>query len=163
MNRQTLTHLSLGIPLTISGAATIATIFANKRLHIAFGAAWGVLSILHAFQHRKKMRTDVSRLCHTAERAIDKAENTTWNALLAGTDIASFTPGRVRVYNLALAGNDTLAHQLTTYVKSFAGVTDAVVNLVTGSMLITYIPEELRKHPRLKRLETYLAEHAKIK
>mgnify|MGYP000656441355 CR=1 FL=1 len=54
MNRQTLTHLSLGIPLTISGAATIATIFANKRLHIAFGAAWGVLSILHAFQHREK-------------------------------------------------------------------------------------------------------------
>ncbi|WP_298463376.1 HMA2 domain-containing protein [uncultured Mitsuokella sp.] len=160
-------NFPLGIPLTVSGIATVATMFTNKRLHVACGAVWGILSILHAVQHRKKMRADLMRFrqgaLQTAKETAGKAETTTLAALLAGTDIGSFAPGRVRVYNPALAGNNALASQLTTYVKSFAGVTDARVNLVTGSMLITYVPEELRQHPHLKRLEDYLAAHARIR
>lgn len=163
MNKQAIKHFPLGVPLTLSGVATIATIFANKRLHLACGAVWGLLSILHAIQHRKKICSDVSHFCHTAEKAAGKAEATTLGALLAGTDIASFVPGRVRVYNLALAGNEKLSHQLTDYIQTFTGVTGASVNLLTGSMLITYEPEELRKNPHLKHLESYLAAHAKIK
>lgn len=162
-----LKNFPLGVPLTVSGVATVATMFTNKRLHVTCGAVWGILSILHAIQHRKKIHADLMRFrqdaMQTARETAGKAETTTLAALLAGTDIGSFAPGRVRVYNLALAGNDALANQLTAYVKSFAGVTDANVNLVTGSMLITYVPEELRKNPHLKRLEDYLAAHARIR
>lgn len=163
MNAQAIKQFPFGVPLTLSGVATVATMFANKRLHVACGVVWGVLSILHAIQHRGKIKADMSRFCHAAEHAAGKAEVTTLGALLAGTDIASFIPGRMRVYTLALADNEKLAQQLTDYIKTFTGVTDASANLVTGSMLITYEPEELRKNPHLKHLETYIAEHAKIK
>ena len=38
-------RLPLGLPLTVSGIATIATIFTEKKLHVAFGAVWGLLSL----------------------------------------------------------------------------------------------------------------------
>ena len=82
---------------------------------------------------------------------------------LAGTDIASYAPGRIRVYNLALAGNDKLADQVSSFVRSFSGVTDAKVALNTGSLLITYEPDELRKNPHLANIETFVREHAKIR
>ena len=84
-------------------------------------------------------------------------------AFLAGTDIASYLPGRIRVYNLALAGNAKLADQVSSFVRSFSGVTDAKVALNTGSLLITYEPDELRKNPHLANIETFVREHAKIR
>ena len=51
----------LGWPLAIASVGTVATIFAGKKLHIAFGAAWGVLSLWHAWQHAGKMKKDVAK------------------------------------------------------------------------------------------------------
>ncbi len=51
----------LGWPLAIASVGTVATIFAGKKLHIAFGAAWGVLSLWHAWQHCGKMKKDITR------------------------------------------------------------------------------------------------------
>ena len=99
-------RLPLGLPLTVSGIATIATIFTGKKLHVAFGAVWGLLSILHGLQHAGKLEHDVKAFAgKTARKAVDKAESISLHAFLAGTDIASYLPGRIRVYNLALAGN----------------------------------------------------------
>ena len=158
------TRLPLGLPLTVSGLATIATIFAGKKAHIAFGAFWGLLSILHGLQHAGKLEHDAKELIgQTAHRAADKAEQISLHAFLAGTDIASYLPGRIRVYNLALAGNAKLADQVSSFVRSFSGVTDAKVALNTGSLLITYEPDELRKNPHLANIETFVREHAKIR
>ena len=157
-------RLPLGLPLTVSGLATIATIFADKKAHIAFGAFWGLLSILHGLQHAGKLEHDAKELIgQTAHRAADKAEQISLHAFLAGTDIASYLPGRIRVYNLALAGNAKLADQVSSFVRSFSGVTDAKVALNTGSLLITYEPDELRKNPHLANIETFVREHAKIR
>ena len=83
-------RLPLGLPLTVSGLATIATIFAGKKAHIAFGAFWGLLSILHGLQHAGKLEHDAKELIgQTAHRAADKAEQISLHAFLAGTDIAS--------------------------------------------------------------------------
>lgn len=49
--KQSFQKLPLGLPLTASGIATIATIFAGKKIHTACGAVWGVISILHGLQH----------------------------------------------------------------------------------------------------------------
>ena len=76
--------------------------------------------------------------------------------------VSSYLPGRVRVYNLALAGNEKLAEQVTSFIRSFDGVEDATVSLNTGSLLITYEPEELRKNPHLANVEAFIREHAKI-
>ena len=51
----------LGWPLAIASLGTVATIFAGKKLHLAFGTAWGVLSLWHAWQHSGKMKKDVER------------------------------------------------------------------------------------------------------
>lgn len=157
-------RLPLGLPLTVSGLATIATSFAGKKAHIAFGAFWDLLSILHGLQHAGKLEHDAKELIgQTAHRAADKAEQISLHAFLAGTDIASYLPGRIRVYNLALAGNAKLADQVSSFVRSFSGVTDAKVALNTGSLLITYEPDELRKNPHLANIETFVREHAKIR
>ena len=162
--KQTLKKIPLGLPLTVSGLATIATIFAGKKAHIAFGAFWGLLSILHGLQHAGKLEHDAKELIgQTAHRAADKAEQISLHAFLAGTDIASYLLGRIRVYNLALAGNAKLADQVSSFVRSFSGVTDAKVALNTGSLLITYEPDELRKNPHLANIETFVREHAKIR
>ena len=160
---QALKKMPLGLPLTVSGLATIATIFAGKKAHIAFGAVWGVLSILHALQHAGKLKHDAKDIIgQTAHRAADKAEQISLHAFLAGTDIASYLPGRIRVYNLALAGNARLAGQVTSFLRSFEGIEDAVVSLPTGSLLITYAPDELRRNPHLANIESFIREHAKI-
>lgn len=157
-------RLPLGLPLTVSGLATIATIFAGQKAHIAFGAFWGLLSILHGLQHAGKLEHDAKELIgQTAHRAADKAEQISLHAFLAGTDIASYLPGRIRVYNLALAGNTKLADQVSSFVRSFSGVTDAKVALNTGSLLITYEPDEIRKNPHLANIEAFVREHAKIR
>ena len=161
--KQAVKKMPLGLPLTVSGLATIATIFAGKKAHIAFGAVWGVLSILHALQHAGKLKHDAKDIIgQTAHRAADKAEQISLHAFLAGTDIASYLPGRIRVYNLALAGNARLAGQVTSFLRSFEGIEDAVVSLPTGSLLITYAPDELRRNPHLANIESFIREHAKI-
>lgn len=161
--KQALKKMPLGLPLTVSGLATIATIFAGKKAHIAFGAVWGVLSILHALQHAGKLKHDAKDIIgQTAHRAADKAEQISLHAFLADTDIASYLPGRIRVYNLALAGNARLAGQVTSFLRSFEGIEDAVVSLPTGSLLITYAPDELRRNPHLANIESFIREHAKI-
>ena len=161
--KQALKKMPLGLPLTVSGLATIATIFAGKKAHIAFGAFWGLLSILHGLQHAGKLKHDAKDIIgQTAHRAADKAEQISLHAFLAGTDIASYLPGRIRVYNLALAGNARLAGQVTSFLRSFEGIEDAVVSLPTGSLLITYAPDELRRNPHLANIESFIREHAKI-
>lgn len=56
-----LNTIPLGWPLALASAGTIATIFAGKKLHVAFGAAWGVLSLWHACQHCSKMKSDLQK------------------------------------------------------------------------------------------------------
>lgn len=161
-----LQKLPLGLPLSVASVGTVATIFAGKNLHVGFGAALTVLSLLHGFQHMNKMKTDMqkwgSSRCPVGQCLLGRKEEPAGQAyglqdFLAATEIACFTPGRLRVYNLALAGNETLASQLENYVKSFAGVRDAQANTLTGSFLIQYDPAELRKVPGLARLEERIA------
>ena len=52
-------NLRLGIPLAVSMAGTVASLFVGgKRLHTAFGVAWTALSLVHAYQYRKNMKNN---------------------------------------------------------------------------------------------------------
>lgn len=59
--KENLKKAHLGWPLTIASVGTVATIFAGKKLHIAFGAAWCALSLWHALQHCGRMKNDVKK------------------------------------------------------------------------------------------------------
>ena len=87
--KQSFQKLPLGLPLTASGIATIATIFAGKKIHTACGAVWGVLSILHGLQHAGKLKHDAeAAIGRTARKAAGTAESISLHAFLAGTDLS---------------------------------------------------------------------------
>ena len=95
--KQALKKMPLGLPLTVSGLATIATIFAGKKAHIAFGAVWGVLSILHALQHAGKLKHDAKDIIgQTAHRAADKAEQISLHAFLGYRQLSAGTHPRLQ-------------------------------------------------------------------
>ena len=148
--------IPLGLPLSAAAIGTVATLWYGKNLHAGFGIAWLALSLLHGVQHAGKMKLDMEK-AFTSD-APEKAPVLTLKDFLKQTEIASFIPGRLRVYNLCLAGNAKLAEQVKDYVTSFTGVTSAAVSPVTGSILINYDPKTLRKVPGLARLEAAIAD-----
>ena len=147
--------LPLGLPLTLASVGTVATLVAGKRFHAGFGALWTVLSLWHGWQHRKKMQADVCRI-PWCKKAGDPEENTL-AALVDSFQVDAYTPGRVRLRSLLLAANPQWQQPVEEYVKSFTGVKSAVVNPLTGSLLITYKPDELQKKPKLAALEKAIA------
>ena len=63
-------NLRLGIPLAVSMAGTVASLFVGgKRLHTAFGVAWTALSLVHAYQYRKNMKNN-------AKKGLEKVKET---------------------------------------------------------------------------------------
>ena len=54
--------VSLGLPLVAAAVGTVVTLFVPaKRLHIICGTAWAALSLVHAWQYRKKLAKDLYR------------------------------------------------------------------------------------------------------
>ena len=154
---ETLKSVPLGLPMTIASLGTVATLFAGKRLHAGFGAAWAVLSLWHGWQHRGKMQKDALHLaekipCHAGTEAPASA----LERLLASIRVVSFTEGRVRVRSPWFLKNEALRRQIEEYVCSFTGVEKAEINPMTGSLLVEYHPGKLREKPGLKRLEERL-------
>ena len=141
--------MPLSLPLTGAFIGTLATLFVGKKWHLGFGILWSVLSLWHGFQHAGKMKMDAKRLLN--EEYGDNA--TQLKNFAAKFNIASFVPGRLRVYHAGLVANDVLARQLEGYVGSFTGVKKATANTITGSLLIEYDPTLLRTKKVLAALE----------
>ena len=79
------------------------------------------------------------------------------------TDIASFMPGRVRLYSKQIVNNAALEQQVRAHLAKFTEIEGVEVNLATGSILITYEPERLRTNAELRRVEDYMRTHARRK
>ena len=77
------------------------------------------------------------------------------------TDIASYMPGRVRLYSKQLVNNATLEAQVQAHLSALAEIERVETNIATGSILITYEPERLRANAELRRVENYMRTHAK--
>ncbi len=154
--------MPLGIPMTVASLGTVATLFAGKNLHACFGAAWAVLSIWHGWQHRNKMKNDI-RKAVGIDSCSNKEAGSPWRDFLASIQVDSYTEGRIRCRSLWFVGNDSLKKQAEEYVSSFTGVKKAEVNTLTGSLLIEYKPEKLRKKPNLAALEEYCSRVALIR
>ncbi|WP_298592746.1 Gfo/Idh/MocA family oxidoreductase [uncultured Mitsuokella sp.] len=152
--KKTFQKLPLGIPLAASTAGTILTLFldGSKRLHVLCGTALAVLSAAHGAQHLLKIKCDAKKLLCRGCSAREGAR-ISLDAFCKSLTVRSAIAGRVRVGSPMLIGNEPLAAQIEAYAKTFQGVDDAVANTATGSLLITYEPEELRGVPGLAKLE----------
>ena len=79
------------------------------------------------------------------------------------TDVASYMPGRVRLYSRKLVNNAALEAQVQAHLGALAEIEHVDTNIATGSILITYDPERLRANAELRRVEDYMRTHARRK
>lgn len=80
---------------------------------------------------------------------------------IRSVEIASYLPGRVRLYSRNLVSNTALESEVKKSLGSFAEIEKVETNTVTGSILIGYKPEVLRRNSELAKVEQYVMMHAK--
>ena len=81
--------------------------------------------------------------------------------IVRNVEIASYMPGRIRLYSKKLVNNESLAREIKGELGRFAELTEVEIGLLTGSVLIKYNPELLRKNAELLKVEQYVMTHAK--
>ncbi len=152
--------MSLGLPLMGAAAGTLLSLaIPSKRGHIACGIAWAGLSALHAWQYRKKLAQDLKR--NGGFLAMTDFPQSKLDFFIRAVDVASYIPGRARLYARPLVGNAALAKQVERELSSAEGMKSVRTNTTTGSILIEYDPAMLRKNPELARMEEYIRTHVK--
>lgn len=76
-------------------------------------------------------------------------------------EIASFLPGRIRLYSRKLVNNPAAVKEIKGRLQGFAELESVEINPATGSILITYDPTKLARNPQLKKAEDYIKTHVK--
>ena len=163
--------ISLGLPLAAAAAGTVVTLFVPaKRLHIVCGTAWAALSLVHAWQYRRRLAQDLAaapfavRLGRDVMKKVDEGLQklplppTKLGALIGSMRPAAYTPGRMRLYSRSLVENEQLAEQILMYFADYAEVDAVECNTLTGSVLITYEPEFFAENEELSQIEKYVKE-----
>ena len=77
--------------------------------------------------------------------------------------VASYLPGRIRLYAKKLVGNAPLEKKVQDKLRAFAEISAVTTNNATGSILIEYDPDVLRRNEELKRIEDYIIKKARRK
>ena len=80
---------------------------------------------------------------------------------IRSVEIASFIPGRIRLYSKQVKGNAEMARQVERELLRFEELSEIKVNPVTGSILIRYTPQLLHSNKELTRVEDYIRTHVK--
>ena len=83
--------------------------------------------------------------------------------LLRSVEVASYIPGRIRLRSKKLVGNLTLEQKIKNQLGAYSEIENIETSTVTGSILITYVPEVLRQNVDLFKAEKYIASHVKKK
>ena len=82
---------------------------------------------------------------------------------MRSVEVASYIPGRIRLRSKKLVGNTKLEQKIKTQLGAYSEIESVATSTMTGSILITYVPEILRQNTDLFRAEKYFATHAKNK
>lgn len=155
--------IGLGIPLTVGMAGTVASLFVGgKKLHTAFGVAWTALSLIHAYQYRKNMKNNVKKGWEKVNilKAVGiPATKMEW--FLKSVEVASYIPGRIRVYSKALVNNPQLKMKVEQSFIKYPELDKFTINTITGSVLIEYHPENIKNNKELCEMELYAKTHVK--
>lgn len=156
-------NIGLGIPLTVGMAGTVASLFVGgRKLHTAFGVAWTALSLVHAYQYRRKIK-------NSAKKGLEKVNilkaagipTTKMEWFLKSVEVASYIPGRIRVYSKALINNPQLKAKTEQSLAKYSELDKVTINIISGSVLIEYRPENIRNNKELYEMEMYVKNHVK--
>gem|GEM_PF-127743 len=156
-------NISYGVPLSVLTISTAASILLkNKSLHVIAGGFLLGVSALHGWQYRQKIRQDIKKGENTLS-LIDKVSlpKTKLEMFMRTVEVAAYLPGRIRLRSKSLVGNAALGRQVYETLNNFTEIENVDVNLVTGSILIQYIPEILRQNEELFRVERYIISNVK--
>lgn len=82
---------------------------------------------------------------------------------IRSVEISSYLPGRVRLRSKKMVNNAALEAEVQKGLRSFAEIETVETSTVTGSILISYKPEVLRRNCELAKVERYIMAHAKKK
>lgn len=159
--------LTYNAALALAGTGTVASIFLPRRWHMAFGALWAGLSLVHVWKRRKalqheimgEIKSDVQTAEHAWHR-LQVTQGAKFYPLLRSMTCAFYMPGRMRLYNSVLVRNPKLAAQLSTYFDNHAAIKEIRIGQQTGSLLLLYDPQALSQDPELAAIEAYVKKHA---
>ncbi len=82
---------------------------------------------------------------------------------IRSVEISSYLPGRIRLRSKSLIGNPSLKNDVHRQLTAFHEISSVEINTLTGSILILYEPEQLRKNEELRKVEAYIMQHARRK
>ena len=82
---------------------------------------------------------------------------------IRSVEISSYLPGRIRLRSGRLVGNPDLGQEVQEKLTAFREIRSVETNTLTGSILILYDPEQLRRNGELRKAEEYIALHARRK
>ena len=74
-----------------------------------------------------------------------------WDFIIRSVSISSYLPGRIRLHSKKLIGNAELGRKVYAYIASYKEIDKVDINVLTGSVLITYRPQLLRTNGELVR------------
>lgn len=75
---------------------------------------------------------------------------------LSNISVASYLPGRIRCYSPLIKNNPVNKEKLLECFREHSNVVNLDVNLVTGSVLITYSPKDIERIKELGDIEKTL-------
>ncbi|MBR4696661.1 MAG: cation transporter [Selenomonadaceae bacterium] len=82
---------------------------------------------------------------------------------IRSVEISSYLPGRIRLHSRDLVGNPNLEQEIKASLSPLDGIDSVETSTVTGSILIKYTPEQLRRNNELRKVEEYIMTHARRK
>ena len=124
-----MTQMSLGLPLMGAAAGTLLSLaLPSKRGHIVCGMAWAGLSALHAWQYRKKLAQDIKK--NGRFLVMTNFPQSKLDFFIRAVEIASYIPGRARLYARPLVGNEALAAQIAVIGEKGTESCDANVRVL---------------------------------
>ncbi|MBP2630624.1 MAG: hypothetical protein H6Q70_1252 [Firmicutes bacterium] len=152
----------LGLSLLLSFLATLATIPLSKSYHMRFGIVFSLLSIIHAAKHQKSLKNEFNKECECLN--IFKKINiptTKFELIMRNITVSHYSPGRIRLHSKALINNSTLALTINNQLAEIKELNNFSVNIITGSILLVYSPENLIKNLELQKIEQLVLEKYK--
>lgn len=156
-------NISYSVPLSVLTISTAASIvLKNKTVHAIAGAFLLGISVLHGWQYRQKIQQDIKK-GENMLSLIDKMglPKTKLEMFIRTVEVVAYLPGRIRLRSQALLRNAALGRQIYETLNNFTEIENVDVNLITGSILIQYTPEVLRRNEELFRVERYIILHVK--
>jgi len=78
---------------------------------------------------------------------------------IRSVEVAAYIPGRVRLRSRQLVDNPALEIEVQAQLGAFPELTQVETSTATGSILIHYEPEVLRRNAELRKVEEYIMTH----